>query len=193
MAPGLPEDTGIRSGAAEQGLTSQGSSHHSSEAQTQPSDVQAILLSPENKLLIPKLPIRNGPWIVLDSEQVVAWEDCTETMLRTEEIVAYQGSSLGMVEHLYTCNHGVCCQSETGLILSLTRGPSPPARMKIAHSQAQLWATPIHPVQDKSSQGGAHRGQMVLRQHQWCKYSPGFGRTCALILCIGLSQQLGHP
>lgn len=91
------------------------------QSQMQPSGVQANLLSPENKLLVPKLIISNGPWTVLDHGQclVVAWEDCMGTMLRTEEIISCQGTSLDVVKLLYMCSHGVCCQSGTGLGLSL--------------------------------------------------------------------------
>lgn len=100
-----------------------------SHAQTQPCDVQECLLSPEKRLLVPKLPIRNDPWTVLDHEQclVVAWEDCMRTMLSTEEIIACQGSSLEVVEQLYMCNRGFCCQSGKGLGLSLTREHSLPS------------------------------------------------------------------
>ena len=164
-----------------------------SQPQTQPSDVQASLLSPQNWLLIP---IRHiSPWAVLDQKQCLdfSWEDCMGTRLRTEEIIANQSSSLGVVEQLYTCNYEVCCQPGTGLAWSLTRRSSPPEWMTTVHSQDQLWATPIQPLQEKSSRSDTHHGQMVLRQHQWYKYSPGFGCTCSLILCVALSQQLGYP
>lgn len=117
---------------------------------------------------------------------VAAWDEKHAENRRDH---CMSGFKPGQVQ-LYTCNHGICCQSGMGLGWKLPWGPSPPPSVL---EQAQLWTTQIHSLQYQFCQAGAHRGQIVLRLHQWSKYNHGFFCTCEFILCVALSQKLGHP